>query len=96
MKLKRTFGFEYSRADRGHQGVPDMANDDPHDPMMLPTPDRPRRATAPAPAAWPALLCAVAVLGLLGLSCDKVRLKRPESIARLAEHGGEAYAQGNA
>ena len=44
-----------------------MANDDPHDPMMLPTPDRPRRATAPAPAAWPALLCAVAVVGLLGL-----------------------------
>ena len=44
-----------------------MANGDPHDSMMLSTPDRPRRATAPAPAAWPVLLCAVAVLGLLGL-----------------------------
>jgi hypothetical protein len=44
-----------------------MANDDPHDPMMLPIPDRPRRVSALATAAWPALLCAVAVLGLLGL-----------------------------
>ena len=68
MKLKRTFGFDcLAGRTRPTEESADMANDDPHDPMMLPTPDRPRRATAPAPAAWPALLCAVAVLGLLGL-----------------------------
>ena len=41
--------------------------DDPHDPMLLPWIDRPRHPKAPAPEAWPVLLCAVAVLGLLSL-----------------------------
>jgi len=41
--------------------------DDPHDPMLLPWIDQPRRIKAPAQEAWPVLLCAVAVLGLLSL-----------------------------
>ena len=41
--------------------------DDPHDAMLFPCTVRPGRTKAPVPAAWPVLLCAVAVLGLLSL-----------------------------
>ena len=59
-----------------------MANDDPHDPMMLPTPDRPRRATAPHRQLGRYCFAPWRCSASWAWSCKGYGFERPEPIAR--------------